>query len=330
MLEEKDIYDITIIGGGPAGMFTAFYAGLRQAKVKIIEALPQIGGQPGMLYAEKVIYDIPALPAITGGQLVDNLNEQLSRFDTTICCGEEAFELEKNEDGIFEIQTSKQTHYSKAVIISAGNGAFRPRKLEIDNADLYENSNLHYFVNNIESFRDRTVAICGGGDSAVDWALTLEPIAKKVILIHRRPQFRAQEHSTHLLAKSSVEIVTPYVPKTINGDGVKLSSVILQEVRKDNTMEIEIDDFLINYGFSSSIGAMKKWGFAVKGNAIMINSKMETSIPGVYAVGDISSYDGKVKLIATGFGEAPTAVNNAMVYINPDTRIQPMHSTSLF
>lgn len=330
MLEEKDIYDITIIGGGPAGMFTAFYAGLRQAKVKIIEALPQIGGQPGMLYAEKVIYDIPALPAITGGQLVDNLNEQLSRFDTTICCGEEAFELEKNEDGIFEIQTSKQTHYSKAVIISAGNGAFRPRKLEIDNADLYENSNLHYFVNNIESFRDRTVAICGGGDSAVDWALTLEPIAKKVILIHRRPQFRAQEHSIHLLAKSSVEIVTPYVPKTINGDGVKLSSVILQEVRKDNTMEIEIDDFLINYGFSSSIGAMKKWGFAVKGNAITINSKMETSIPGVYAVGDISSYDGKVKLIATGFGEAPTAVNNAMVYINPDTRIQPMHSTSLF
>lgn len=330
MLEEKEIYDITIIGGGPAGMFTAFYAGLRQAKVKIIEALPQIGGQPGMLYAEKVIYDVPAMPAITGEDLVKNLNEQLSRFDTTICCGEEAFDLKKNEEGIFEIQTSKQLHYSKAVIISAGNGAFRPRKLEIDHAEQYENTNLHYFVNNIESFRDKTVAICGGGDSAVDWALTLEPIAKKVILVHRRPQFRAQEHSIQLLSNSSVEIMTPYVPVSINGDGETLQTVTLQEVRKDNTVEIEIDDFLINYGFSSSIGAMKKWGFEVKGNAIAVNSRMETSIPGVFAVGDVSTYEGKVKLIATGFGEAPTAVNNAIVYINPDTRIQPMHSTSLF
>lgn len=330
MLEEKEIYDITIIGGGPAGMFTAFYAGLRQAKVKIIEALPQIGGQPGMLYAEKVIYDVPAMPAITGEDLVKNLNEQLSRFDTTICCGEEAFDLKKNEEGIFEIQTSKQLHYSKAVIISAGNGAFRPRKLEIDHAEQYENTNLHYFVNNIESFRDKTVAICGGGDSAVDWALTLEPIAKKVILVHRRPQFRAQEHSIQLLSNSSVEIMTPYVPVSINGDGETFQTVTLQEVRKDNTVEIEIDDFLINYGFSSSIGAMKKWGFEVKGNAIAVNSRMETSIPGVFAVGDVSTYEGKVKLIATGFGEAPTAVNNAIVYINPDTRIQPMHSTSLF
>lgn len=330
MESNKDIYDITIIGGGPAGMFTAFYAGLRQAKVKIIEALPQLGGQPGMLYAEKVIYDIPAIPAITGEDLVKNLSEQLNRFDTTVCCGEEAFELNKDDDGIIEIQTSKQKHYSKAVIISAGNGAFRPRKLEIDHAELYENTNLHYFVNNIESFRDKVVAICGGGDSAVDWALTLEPIAKKVILIHRRHQFRAQEHSIHLLSKSSVEILTPFIPVTINGDGERLSSIVLQEARKDATIEIEVDDFLINYGFSSSIGAMKKWGFEVKGNAISINSKMETTIPGVYAVGDISTYEGKVKLIATGFGEAPTAVNNAMVYINPDTRIQPMHSTSLF
>lgn len=330
MLEEKDVFDITIIGGGPTGMFTAFYAGLRQAKVKIIEALPQLGGQPGMLYAEKVIYDIAALPAITGEELVNNLSEQLNRFDTTICCNEEAFELTKGEDGIFEIQTAKQKHYSKAVIVSAGNGAFRPRKLKIDHAELYENKNLHYFVNNIESFRDKTIAICGGGDSAVDWALTLEPIAKKVLLIHRRPQFRAQEHSTHLLSRSSVEVMTPYIPTTINGDGDRLSSVTLQEVRKDNFLEIEVDHFLVNYGFSSSIGGMKKWGFDVKGNAIVANSKMETTIPGIYAVGDVSTYEGKVKLIATGFGEAPTAVNNAMAYINPDTRVQPMHSTSLF
>lgn len=330
MTAEKEVFDITIIGGGPVGMFTAFYAGLRQAKVKIIEALPQLGGQPGMLYAEKKIYDIAGLPEVTGEDLIASLTQQMSRFDTTICCNEEAFELEKNMDGIFEIQTSKQRHYSKAVIISSGNGAFRPRKLEIDNAETYENENLHYFVNNIEGFRDKVVAICGGGDSAVDWALTLEPIAKKVILIHRRPKFRAQEHSIHLLSKSTVEILTPFIPTRINGDGKRLSSVILQEVRKEPTMEIEVDDFLINYGFSSSIGSMKKWGYEVKGNSIVVNSKMETTIPGVYAVGDIGTYEGKVNLIATGFGEAPTAVNNAMVYINPDTRVQPMHSTSLF
>lgn len=330
MSKEKEIFDITIIGGGPVGMFTSFYAGLRQAKVKIIEALPQLGGQPGMLYAEKKIYDIAGMPEVTGEDLVTNLAKQMERFDITVCCNEEAFDLEKNEDGIFEIQTSKQRHYSKAIIISSGNGAFRPRKLEIDHADQYEDENLHYFVNNIEGFRDKRVAICGGGDSAVDWALTLEPIAKQVILIHRRPKFRAQEHSIHMLSKSTVDIITPFVPISINGDGKRLSSVVLQEVRKDHTMEIEVDDFLINYGFSSSIGAMKKWGYEVKGNSIVVNTKMETTIPGVYAVGDICTYDGKVNLIATGFGEAPTAINNAMVYINPDTRVQPMHSTSLF
>lgn len=330
LTSEKEIFDLTIIGGGPVGMFTAFYAGLRQAKVKIIEALPQIGGQPGMLYAEKKIYDIAGLPEITGEDLIKNLKEQMSRFDTTIHCNEEAFDFHKDEDGIIEIQTSKQKHYTKAIIITAGNGAFRPRKLEINHADQYEDANLHYFVNNIEGFRDKVVAICGGGDSAVDWALTLEPIAKKVYLIHRRPQFRAQEHSIHLLSKSSVEIVTPFVPIEIKGDGQTLSSVVLQESRKDNTQEIEVDDFLINYGFSSSIGGLKKWGYEVKGNSIVVNTKMETSISGIYAVGDICTYDGKVKLIATGFGEAPTAVNNAMAYINPNNRVQPMHSTSLF
>ncbi|WP_087034288.1 NAD(P)/FAD-dependent oxidoreductase [Trichococcus palustris] len=329
-LNPDELYDLTIIGGGPVGMFTAFYAGLRQAKVKIIEALPQLGGQPGMLYAEKNIYDIAGYPIITGEELIKNLKTQMDRFDTTLVYGEEAFELNKNAEGIFEIQTTKNLHYSKAVIISAGNGAFRPRKLEIEHAEKYENNNLHYFVNNIESFRDKTVAICGGGDSAVDWALTLEPIAKKVYLIHRRPQFRAQEHSVQLLNESSIETITPFVPISINGSNDILTSVTLQEARKENTMELEIDDFLINYGFSSSIGGMKKWGFEVNGNAIVVNSKMETTIPGVYAIGDISTYEGKVKLIATGFGEAPVAVNNAMVYINPDTRVQPMHSTSLF
>ena len=326
----KEIFDITIIGGGPVGLYAAFYAGLRQAKVKIIESLEQLGGQPGMLYPEKVIYDIPAFPEITAGQLVENLITQLKRFpDTTICLGEEAFQLTK-EDGVFEIITPKAKHYSKAVIVACGNGAFRPRKLEIENADLYEGNNLHYFVNNIERFKDRVVAICGGGDSAVDWALTLEPIAKKVMVIHRRPQFRAQEHSVELMKQSSIEILTPYVPVRVSGDVETLQSVTIKQSRGEEELEIAVDDFLVNYGFSSSIGALKSWGLDISRNTIPVSSTMETSVEGIYAIGDIATYEGKVKVIASGFGEAPTAVNNAMAYINPDQRVQPMHSTSLF
>lgn len=329
-MNTQEIVDIAIIGGGPVGLFTAFYAGLRQASVKIIESLPQLGGQPGMLYPEKLIYDIPAYPEILAGDLVTNLRKQLARFENTqICLSEEAFQLNK-KDGYFEIITPKQAHYAKAVIIASGNGAFRPRKLEIENAELYENSNLHYFVNNIEQFRDRTVAICGGGDSAVDWALTLEPIAKKVYIVHRRPQFRAQEHSVEQMKQSSIEILTPFIPERINGDGEILYSVTFKEARGEQNFDLEVDDFIVNYGFSSSIGSMKQWGFEVERNSILTNSKMETTLPGVYAVGDIATYDGKVKIIATGFGEAPIAINNAMAYINPDQRVHAMHSTSLF
>lgn len=326
----KEVFDITIIGGGPVGMFAAFYGGMRNAKVKIIESLPQLGGQLSMLYPEKDIYDIAALPVIKGQELIDNLSVQISRFDPTICLEEEVIDVIKNDAGTFKLTTAKTVHYSKAIIITAGNGAFQPRRLELDQAEDYEGKTLHYYVNNIEQFKDRTVAICGGGDSAVDWALTLEPIAKKVYLIHRRNKFRALEHSVSLLEQSSVEVITPYIPVAIEGEHPQIQSVKLKEVRGEGEKELEIDNFLINYGFTSSIGPMKKWGIDVKRNEIPVNTKMETTIPGIYAAGDICTYEGKIKLIATGFGEAPTAINNAMSYINPDERVQPMHSTSLF
>ncbi|MCA9765932.1 MAG: NAD(P)/FAD-dependent oxidoreductase [Carnobacterium sp.] len=330
MKTTEELFDITIIGGGPIGMFAAFYGGMRNAKVKIIESLPQLGGQLSMLYPEKDIYDIAAMPVIGAQELIDNLTVQMSRFEQTICLEEEVLAVKKNHDGIFELHTNKAIHYSKAVIITAGNGAFQPRRLEIEQAEKYEGKTLHYYVNNIEQFKNRTVAICGGGDSAVDWALALEPIAKKVYLIHRRTKFRALEHSVSLLEKSSVEIKTPFVPESLSGTDHSLSHVTLKEVRGDQEKTLEIDDFLVNYGFTSSIGPMKNWGFEVTHNEIVVNTKMETTVPGIYAAGDICTYDGKIKLIATGFGEAPTAINNAMSYINPDERVQPMHSTSLF
>lgn len=325
-----EIVDIAIIGGGPVGLFTAFYAGLRQASVKIIESLPQLGGQPGMLYPEKMVYDIPAYPEILAGDLVENLIKQLDRFDATqICLEEEALQIEKHED-YYEITTSKQKHFARTIIIACGNGAFRPRKLELEDAENYENHQLHYFVTNLEQFRDKNIAICGGGDSAVDWALALENIAKKVSIIHRRPQFRAHEHSVELLQNSPVEIFTPFIPERLNGDGNTLQSVTFKQARGEEEIELEVDDFIVSYGISSSIGSIKEWGLELQRNAIITNSKMETNLPGIFAVGDIATYEGKVQIIATGFGEAPIAVNQAMAYIHPEKRIQTIHSSSLF
>ena len=189
---------------------------------------------------------------------------------------------------------------------------------------------MHYFVTNLEQFKDKNIAICGGGDSAVDWALTLEKIAKKVSIIHRRPQFRAQEHSVELLQQSSIEIFTPFIPERLNGDGNTLQSVTFKQARGEEEIELEVDDFIVSYGISSSIGSIKDWGLDLQRNAIITNSKMETNLPGIFAVGDITTYEGKVQIIATGFGEAPIAVNQAMAYIHPEKRIQTVHSSSLF
>ncbi|WP_099222815.1 NAD(P)/FAD-dependent oxidoreductase [Listeria costaricensis] len=330
MDEKTKIYDITIIGGGPVGLFAAFYAGMRSASVKIIESLPQLGGQLAALYPEKYIYDIPGFPAVRAQELVNRLIEQMQPFKPVTCLEEAVTMVEKQADGTFEITTSKDIHYSKAIIITAGNGAFQPRRLELPEAAQFESKNLHYFINDLNRFKGRHVAVCGGGDSAVDWALMLEPVAASVSIIHRRKAFRAHEHSVEKLENSRVEILTPFIPTGIQSAADQISAVELQEVKGDETKTLEIDDFIVNYGFVSSIGPIKDWGLDIERHSIVVNSKMESSIPGIYSAGDICTYDGKVKLIATGFGEAPTAVNNAMNYIDPKARIQPMHSTSLF
>lgn len=327
----NEIYDLTIIGAGPAGLFTAFYGGMRQAKVKLIESLPHTGGQLTALYPEKYIYDVAGFPKIRAQELVDNLEEQLNIFDTTtIALGETVETVNKLEDGTFKLTTSEgKDHYSKVIIITAGNGAFEPRKLNIDGSEKYESTNLHYYVRDMQQFADEHVAILGGGDSAVDWALMLEPIAEQVTLIHRRDQFRAHEHSIEQLKQSSVNILTPFVPTDIEGDD-KINTIVLQETRGEKIKKIDVDAVLCNYGFISRLGPIADWGLEIERNSIVVNQKMETNIEGIYAVGDINTFEGKVKLIATGFGDAPTAVNNAMQYINPKERIQPRHSTSMF
>ncbi|ELK46963.1 NAD(P)/FAD-dependent oxidoreductase [Halobacillus sp. ACCC02827] len=323
------IYDITVIGGGPVGLFTAFYGGMRDASVKIIESLPHLGGQLTALYPEKYIYDVAGFPKVRAQELVDNLEEQAMAFDPTIALSQEVLSVERMEDGSIKLTTDKEVHYTKTIIVTAGNGAFQPRKLKIDDTDKFEGTNLHYHVSNMDRFRDKNVMIAGGGDSAVDWSLMLEPIAKQVTLVHRRDKFRAHEHSVAQLHESNVRVLTPYNPEKLIGSD-RIEQVELHEVKGDRVETIDVDDVIVNYGFISSLGPIKDWELEIEKNSIVVNSKMETNIEGIYAAGDICTYPGKVKLIASGFGEGPTAVNNAKAYIDPDARVQPKHSTSMF
>lgn len=328
--EDRQIYDITIIGGGPAGLFAAFYGGMRNATVKIIESLPQLGGQLSALYPEKYIYDVAGFPKVRARDLVENLIEQSKMFHPTVCLEQSVQTLERMDDGIIKLTTDKEIHLTKTVIIAAGNGAFQPRKLKIAGADQYEGKNLHYYVNDITLFENKHVVIFGGGDSAVDWALMLEKIAKKVTIVHRREQFRAHESSVKRMFNSTIEVITPFIPIELIGDGNRIEKVVLQENRGEETKTIDCDEVIVNYGFISSLGPIKDWGLEIDKNSIVVNSRMETNIPGVYACGDICTYEGKVKLIATGFGEAPIAVNHAKQYIDPKARLQPKHSTAMF
>ncbi|MDM5210396.1 NAD(P)/FAD-dependent oxidoreductase [Peribacillus sp. NJ4] len=326
----EKVYDITIIGGGPVGLFTAFYGGMRQASVKIIESLPQLGGQLSALYPEKFIYDIAGFPKVRAQELVNNLKEQMAKFEQDVVLEQAVQEVEKQADGVFKLTTDKEIHYSKTIIITAGNGAFQPRRIEIDDAKKYESSNLHYFIDDLNHFAGKKVVVFGGGDSAVDWALMLEPIAEKVSIIHRRDKFRAHEHSVENLKHSKVEIKTPYIPSELIGTDGRINTVVIKDTNGEDTETMEVDAVIVNYGFVSSLGPIKEWGLDIQKNSILVNSRMETNIPGIYAAGDIATYDGKVKLIASGFGEAPTAVNHAKQYIDPKAKVQPMHSSSMF
>lgn len=329
-LNKEERFDVTIIGGGPAGLFAAFYGGMRQMKVKIIESMPQLGGQLSALYPEKYIYDVAGFPKIRAQQLIDQLIEQASQFEPTIVVDETVQDVKKIDEQHFRITTDASVHYSKTILITGGVGAFQPRRLKLPNAMAYEGKNLHYFIDDIQHFANKDVCVFGGGDSAVDWALMLEPIARNVTIVHRRDEFRAHESSVEQLKNSRVQIVTPYEPIQMNGDGERVQEIVIQKAKAEETKTIHVDEAVVNYGFVSSLGPIKDWGIEIEKNSIVVNTKMETNIEGIYAAGDITTFDGKVKLIVTGFGEASVAISSAKTLIDPKARMQPQHSTSLF
>ncbi len=326
MTSGKIVHDTTIIGGGPVGLFAAFYAGMRELSANIIDSLPQLGGQLAELYPEKYIYDIAGHPQIKAGDLVKNLLKQVEPFSPTIHVNETVQDITRQDDGTFRIDTGTSVHYSKTIVVTAGVGAFSPRRLPVPEEAKFAGKGLYYQLTDMEMCLDQDVMVVGGGDSAVDFALMIEPIARSVTLVHRRAQFRAHEESIRQLRESTVKVKTFFEVAAIHGED-RIVSVTLKENREKYTVDLPVDLIFSAMGFTASLGPIADWGLEIQNHQIVVNSKMETNIPGVYAAGDIVTYPGKLKLISSGFGEAPMAISSAKMYINPDVKMHPGHSS---
>ena len=315
--------DIIIIGAGPTGLFTVFEAGLLGLKCHIIDSLVKPGGQCSEIYPNKPIYDIPAYPEIMAGDLINKLLDQIKPFNPGYTMGESAVELKKS-DGEFIITTDKNTKIKgKVVAIAGGLGNFEPRKPNLENIDKYEENGLVYKIINKDNFQDKNVIISGGGDSALDWTLELSKIAKKVTLIHRRNEFRGAVESVKqiqkLKDKNIVDVITPAQLVAINGRD-KVESIDLKV--NEEIVTIETDFIIPLYGLIPKMNIFKNWGLNIEKNAISVNNALDysTNIKGIYAIGDINHYPGKLKLILSGFHEAAVMCHSAYNYINPDKK----------
>lgn len=330
-MAEADRRDITIIGGGPIGLFAAFYAGMRGASVRIVDSLPELGGQLMALYPEKFIYDVGGFPQITAKALAENLIDQGTQFDPAIHLEEQVHELTRDEDG-FMVETERSRYPSRTILIAAGKGAFAPRVLECPGYDELLGSGVEYHVRDPAAYHGKKVLIVGGGDSAVDWALALKDEAAGITLIHRRQGFRAHAHSMEQLSDAvdagKVDLLTYREVRAIHGDDC-VTGITIFDNRTDEDTTLEVDAVLSLIGFRPDLGPLAGWGLDLERNTIRVSAAMETNIPGVFAAGDIATYEGKLELIATGFGEAAIAVNHAVHHIDPQARVNPGHSTNL-
>ncbi|MFC6171075.1 NAD(P)/FAD-dependent oxidoreductase [Loigolactobacillus jiayinensis] len=329
MQHDTHLYDLTVIGGGPIGMFAAFYAGLRELDTQLIESLPQLGGQVAALYPEKIIRDVAGFPHIKGRELVHSLQEQMLQFTDfkpQVFCDEEVLSLEK-QGTEFVLTTTKRVTHTRQIIVAIGGGAFSPRPLAVKYDPKLDGKEVFYFVKNVADFTGKTVAIAGGGDSAIDWALTLEKVAQKVYLIHRRPRFRGLEANVKRLEASNVDLVTPFNLSELTKQPAGLE-LQLKQAKGTEQQRLTVDALLVNYGFTADNHVLRDWGLPLEHRALPVDQNMATSIPGIYGIGDTVTYAGKTKLIAAGFGEAPTAINHIAETLYPE-RKQPLHSTSI-
>ena len=323
--------DILIIGAGPTGLFAVFEAGLLKLKCHIIDALPQPGGQLTELYPKKPIFDIPGYPEVLAGDLVDNLMEQIKQFQPGFTLGETAETIDKQEDGTFIVTTNKGTkHHASAIAIAGGLGSFEPRKPIIEDLEFYEKKGVKYFIKNPEKFRDKKVVIAGGGDSALDWSIFLSDVASEVTLIHRRNEFRGALDSVDKVQElknlGKIKLITPGEVIGLHGDE-HLNAITVQEGASSRTVEC---DYLIPlFGLSPKLGAIANWGLEIEKNAIKVNNALDyqTNIPGIYAIGDVNIYPGKLKLILCGFHEATLMCQSIYQMLNPGKKYVLKYTT---
>ncbi|MET0524479.1 MAG: NAD(P)/FAD-dependent oxidoreductase [Nocardioides sp.] len=314
--------DLLIIGAGPTGLFAAYYAGFRGHRVVIVDSLPELGGQITAMYPEKQIFDVAGFPSVKGRDLVDGLVEQAGTGDPTYVLDRTASTLESDDEGVTVGLDDGSTVRAGAVLITAGIGKFSPRPLPAGEGWL--GRGLEFFVPSFAPYAGKDVVIVGGGDSAFDWALHLEPVARSVALVHRRDAFRAHERTVQQVRDSSVEIITKAQVTALNGDDL-LESVEITIGDEKTTRPAQA--VVAALGFIADLGPVQEWGIAVEKRHILVSPSMQTNLPRVFAAGDVTEYPGKVRLIAVGFGEAATAVNNATVAIDPSAKVFPGHSS---
>jgi ferredoxin/flavodoxin---NADP+ reductase len=328
---QEESRDLTIIGGGPTGLFGAFYAGLRGLSCRIIDSLPELGGQLMALYPEKYVYDVGGFPRILARDLAKNLAEQGTQFGADIRLEEQVLTLDRDGDG-YVITTDRALYPTQAVLIAGGKGAFSPRVLECPGYEGLLGKGVEYHVRDPARYAGKRVLIVGGGDSAVDWVLNLMDLAARCVIIHRRDGFRAHAQSMKLMhdavATGKVELLTHREVREIHGDACVTGATIFDNRTGEDTT-IEVDAVLSLIGFKPDLGPIARWGLELERNTIKVNHRLETNLPRVYAAGDIARYEGKLELIATGFSEAAMAVNHAAQEINPRARYSPGHSTNL-
>ena len=325
--------DIVIVGAGPAGLFSIFEAGMLKMKCHIIDTLETIGGQCVALYPEKPIYDIPAHPKVLASELIELLEAQAKPFNPIYHLNQQVQKIDKKDDGSFVVETSKNIKIEcKAIIIAAGCGAFGPNRPPLANIEQFEGSSIYYSVRNKKEFTNKKVVIAGGGDSAVDWAISLAEIAQKIYVVHRRDKFRCAPESADkmkkLEAEGKIEMVIPFQLEGLEGNDSKLSQIIVKDF-DNNIKKIEADYLLPFFGLAMELGPIANWGLNLHKNHIEVDrATMQTSQKGIYAVGDIATYSHKLKLILTGFAESASACHDIFKIVFPDQIYHFEYSTS--